>query len=381
MKPVEHYAAREQTYLKHFFLESYLERVAWVIGWSHPQFVYVDGFSGPWKSDNEKFEDTSFVIAMDKLRAVRDGLAEKGKRCDVSCLFIEKDPTAFAALNQHVGNVTDMNVRALCGEFEAVIPDILDFIGSSFSLVFIDPTGWKGFGLNRIRPILEHRPGEVLVNFMFDYINRFLEDPRPEIAQTFDELFGGPGWRNALQADRSEEAIVDLYKERMRAAGGFEHVTWTRILKPTSDRSYFYLHYGTRHRRGLEEFRKVEKLSVAEQERIRPAAKQLERVSRTGQPELFSADSAPTPSSYESERAEHLTQATGKLRLLLRTRSRVAFDEALTLMLETPLVWASDVQKILGDMRDAGEVEIAGLKHRERTLKGRFRTQHHLQDD
>jgi len=49
MKSVGYYRGREQTYLKHFFLERYLERVAYVIGYSQPQFVYVDGFSGPWK--------------------------------------------------------------------------------------------------------------------------------------------------------------------------------------------------------------------------------------------------------------------------------------------------------------------------------------------
>ena len=36
MKPVEYYRGREQTYLKHFFLERYLERVAYVIGYSAP---------------------------------------------------------------------------------------------------------------------------------------------------------------------------------------------------------------------------------------------------------------------------------------------------------------------------------------------------------
>lgn len=31
MKPPEFYRGREQTYIKHFFLEKYLERVAWNI--------------------------------------------------------------------------------------------------------------------------------------------------------------------------------------------------------------------------------------------------------------------------------------------------------------------------------------------------------------
>ncbi len=68
MKSPESYRGREQTYIKHFFLEKYLERVAWNIFSFRDEFVYVDGFSGPWKSEDETFEDTSFVIALKQLR-------------------------------------------------------------------------------------------------------------------------------------------------------------------------------------------------------------------------------------------------------------------------------------------------------------------------
>ena len=202
-------------------------------------------------------------------------------------------------------HVTDTQIETLNGEFEHSIPQVLKFVGKAFSLVFIDPTGSTGFGLKQITPILQHRPGEVLVNFMFDYINRFLDDPRPDIAASFAELFGGPGWETAVRsAVRREDAIVDLYKERMRAAGGFAHVTSTRILKPTHDRSYFYLVYGTRHFKGLVEFREVERKAVDEQERVRLAAKQENREARTGQTELFTPDDvAGIPTSFAVERA------------------------------------------------------------------------------
>lgn len=371
MKDIEYYRGREQTYLKHFFLERYLERVTYVIGNSYPEFAYVDGFSGPWRSKDEAFEDTSFIIAINTLRKVRDGLAKVGKKPRIRCLFIEKDPEAFRALQNAISSVSDLEVKALPGEFEQLIPKVLDFNGRSFSLVFIDPTGWTGFGLRKITPILRHRPGEVLVNFMFDHINRFLDDPRPEIAQSFDELLGGPGWDTALQAGKSrEDAIVELYRERMRMAGGFKHVTSTRILKPVSDRSYFYLVYGTRHPKGLIEFRNVEKKAVEEQERVRSTAKQAHDVERTGQEELFSAAALMTgPPSFEEERAAKLRMAESRFRVLLRGKQRLKYEEALGFLLESPLVWESDVQQIIKNMRSAGELEVAGLAPRERTVK------------
>ena len=370
MKEVEYYRGREQTYLKHFFLERYLERVAYVIGWHYPQFVYVDGFSGPWKSDDEAFEDTSFIVAINKLRQVQTNLRERGKSPNIRCLFIEKEQTAFQELKRATGTLSDITVEALQGEFEQRIPDILRFVGSSFSLVFIDPTGWTGFGLQRIAPILHHQPGEVLINFMFDHINRFLEDPRPEIIASFNELFGAPGWESAVQQNqRREDAVIQLYRERMRATGGFRHVTSTRILKPAADRSYFYLIYGTRHLKGLQEFRRVEKIAVDEQERVRSEAKQVHRVERSGQTELFTGNAFVNPSSFEQERALQRNKATAQLRRLLRSKKRVQYRDALGVLLENPLIWESVVQEIIAGMCTANEIEVQGLGLRERTVK------------
>jgi three-Cys-motif partner protein len=311
------------------------------------------------------------MIAIKKLRQVREGLAKVGRTPKIRCLFVEKDPGSYRALEAAVRQVTDIQIDTLNSEFEHSIPEVLKCAGNAFSLVFIDPTGWTGFGLKQITPILRHRPGEVLVNFMFDYINRFLDDPRPDIASSFDELFGGPGWETAVHAAvRREGAIVDLYRERMRNAGGFKHVTSTRILKPTQDRSYFYLVYGTGHFKGLVEFREVERKAVDEQERVRFAAKQESREARTGQTELFSADDvANIPASLEVERNVQRDLAVERLRALLRLQPEVPYEDVLATLLEVPLVWEADVRRIVLYLRDARELDVVGLNPPERTPK------------
>ena len=167
MKNAEYYAGREQTYIKHFFLERYLERVAYNIGSFADRFVYVDGFSGPWRSVDEAAEDTSFMIAITKLREVVDGLSKINIHPAIKCVFIEKDPSAYDALCRAVREVQDFPISTINGEFEELIPNILEEIGRDFSLTFIDPTGWTGFGLNKIEKLLRHKPGEVIVNVMF----------------------------------------------------------------------------------------------------------------------------------------------------------------------------------------------------------------------
>ncbi|MFP6746868.1 MAG: hypothetical protein VCD66_04630, partial [Alphaproteobacteria bacterium] len=123
-----HYEGREQTYVKHFFLENYLERVAFNIYSFQTGFVFVDGFSGPWKSRNEKYEDTSFKIAIDKLRTIRQGFLEaRQKKVDFRCMFIEKQRKPFLELKPAVDGIKDIEIRLVHGEFENHIADIKEF--------------------------------------------------------------------------------------------------------------------------------------------------------------------------------------------------------------------------------------------------------------
>ena len=221
MRSVDFYKGREQTYVKHLFLERYLQQVAYHILSFKNAFVYVDGFSGPWRSQDENFSDTSFFIAVETLREVREGVKKRSsKRVLVRCAFVEKAPQAFADLERFVATVNDIPVEAIPGEFEKAIPRLVKLIGRSFSLVFIDPTGWTGFGMRVIRPLLQLR-GEVLINFMFNDVNRFLEEPSRAKAASYNALYGGPEWFDEfrdLTRERwsREDAVLEVYKRRVQ---------------------------------------------------------------------------------------------------------------------------------------------------------------------
>lgn len=378
MKPAESYSGREQTYLKHFFLEKYLERVAYKVGSFAKEFVYVDGFSGPWQTSDPGFEDSSFMIAIKKLREVRDGLRAINRTPKIRCIFVEPDPAAYPLLVNATSAVTDIDIKTINSEFETAIPEVLQIIGSAFSLVFIDPTGWTGFGLNQISPILRHQPGEVLVNFMFDHINRFLDTPSPEMS--FDDLFGGPGWKDVVkQSPDREDAIIAFYTERLKANGGFDYATSTRVKKPLADRSYFYLVYGTRHDQGIVEFRSVEKKEISEQERVRLNAQELDRFLKTGQTNLFSSPGFERPdigvASFETERQENLNKAKQRLLELLNQKVDVSFGDARVHLLELPLVWEPDVKRLVAE-----HAEILGLTGKQRVPKAenRIRLKRHV---
>lgn len=158
MKPIEYYKDREQTYLKHFFLERYLEIVAYHIGFSQSEFIYVDCFSGPWRAADEELGDTSIRIALNRLNSVRSGLFLRGKHPTIRAIFVEKSKTAFMTLQQVLQEHSEkIKTTALQGTFEENIGRILEQAGPKFTFFFVDPTGWTGFAMDNLRPFFSVR--------------------------------------------------------------------------------------------------------------------------------------------------------------------------------------------------------------------------------
>lgn len=92
------YAGREQSYVKHVFLESYLEALVHKTASTYPHIVHVDGFAGPWQSANERFEDTSFGIALNSLRQAKESWKQMGRDVRMSAHLVERDAIAYARL-------------------------------------------------------------------------------------------------------------------------------------------------------------------------------------------------------------------------------------------------------------------------------------------
>jgi len=368
MKPIEYYKDREQTYLKHFFLERYLETVAYHIGFSNPEFVYVDCFSGPWRAADEELGDTSIRIALEKLNAVRGGLAQRQRFPVIRAIFVERVPTAFAqleqTLEQHRGEI---KTTALLGTFEANIGRIVNEVGTKFAFFFVDPTGWTGFAMDSIGPILRHARGEVMINFMYDFVNRFLTHPSESNEKSLDLCFGTPNWRSVLQAPDRETALVGLYVEQVRTAGNFVYATYSRVLKPQHDRTYFYLVYATRNWKGIEKFRDVEKAVVTEQQKVRDRAQREHREKKSGQFEMAFALEAPSR-RLEDEREQQLRKADTAIAALLKD-GPMLYEAVLPRVLELPLVWSSDLNEVLMRGYKSGRFLIEGLGPRERTPK------------
>jgi three-Cys-motif partner protein len=374
MPSSELYDGREQTQVKHFILRQYLQRLAYKKGYYGRYLNYVDCFAGPWQNVSEQLDDTSPMIAINELRAVRDSLRTQNPNLEIRCLFIEKNEESCIRLREQLRHIRDVHTEVLEGEFESKIGEICHFAPKhhkSFTFFFIDPTGWTGYSLDLIRPLLIQPNSEILINFMTKDIIRFINHDRPSDIHSFDQLFGisdyRERWRHKSGLDR-EEAIVQTYGDLIKEAGRFEFVASTIVLHPEKDRTHFHLIYATRNIAGLQEFRnEAERAARKTQREVRFRANIRKDELRTGQMNLFTS---PVGSSYleKLEERYHL-RAKDRINERLRSQTRVLFDDLEAEILQFPMTSTKEIQDWLNQLRVQGIVRFEGLAPREKTLK------------
>lgn len=371
------YTGREQTLVKHIILKNYLERFAIIVGSHWDTLTYVDCFSGPWKVKSEKFEDSSFAIALEQLRKARDIHKKRtGKTLKLRCFFLEKTPSAYAKLKQFADQQDDVIIETKNKKLENAIQDILRFVQeggpTSFHFLFIDPTGWSGFEMETIAPLLRLNTGEVLINFMTEYIRRFIEWPQRQNQESFIKLFGSSQFKDILKGldekDR-EDAIVTAYSECVKRVGEFKHTSSAIVLHPKKNRTHFHLIYATRDLRGIQVFKEAEKKAMPVMEKTRDEAKKRERVEGTGQTELvlFSSAATQDPSAYfRSLRERYVSRARATVLGLVQAKKQVTYDETWSSAMTFPLTWESDLKDWIHGWEQDGQLEIMGMKERQR---------------
>lgn len=99
------YTDREQAYVKHVLLDSYLERLVHKVASRYDHVAYVDGFAGPWQSANERFEDTSFGIALNALRSAKATWKQHGRDVRMSAFLVEKTKRLTAGWRKSPRNI------------------------------------------------------------------------------------------------------------------------------------------------------------------------------------------------------------------------------------------------------------------------------------
>lgn len=365
----QNYPQREQTWVKHFVLRKYLAAFGHIIGFSYPSITYVDGFSGPWNIQTDDMSDTSFSIAINELRKAQQYHATRGKKLGLRCVFLEEDRTRYSELKSFANRQTDIEILTHNASFEKAIPEINNFISSekdTFPFIFIDPTGWTGFSLHDIAPLLRQEPCEVLINFMLEFIRRFIEADFSR--ESFTRLFGSNdfdvGLRKLQGLDR-DDAIAERYCRSLRETCDFKYVQRAIVLHPNKDKTHFLLIYGTRHQKGVQKFKEVEKTAMSVQETSRANVE----IKRDQQKSFLNPDDMPESVYYISLRARYIKLAKESVWQIISNSHSTLYDQLWETALTYPLVWENDLREWLEEWRKNGSIRFEGVKPRERTLK------------
>jgi three-Cys-motif partner protein len=354
MVSVHDYVGREQSYIKHVLLDSYLEVLAHKTASTYRHIVYVDGFAGPWQSANERFEDTSFGIALNAIRRAKESWRQKHRDVRMSAFLV--DPSNYQQLARIPQRYPDVEVRTYNDDFMVVLPEILQNIPSdAFTFFLVDPKGWK-IRLLALEALLARPKSEVVFNFMFNFINRAASIKDVAVVSGLNELIPFGDWRSKLEsAEQSGDSTPELRKailiegfsQSLRELGNYNYVAETTILRPLEDRPLYCLFYATRHPKGIEVFRRCQVDALREQSKTRAATKAKHTAMSTGQAELFESLHDMGPDNLNSFLQTQRIEAEKTLLELAPERPHfLVYERLWTQVLARLVVTLPDVNKI-----------------------------------
>ena len=344
------YLGREQTFVKHHLLKDYLAALANIVGQEYSSVTYVDCFSGPWKAASQKYQDTSFGIAIEELKKARNQLRTQFNRnVSMRCFFIEKNERAYHELNEflQIAREPGVELEAKNGRFEDLVPEIIEFVNQSpgtFPFFFIDPKGWRAISIGVIKSLLMTHPGEVLINLMTSHLHRFVK------TQNQSELFGSAEYverLRGLSGQDLDDEIVAIYSEKLRTVGCYEYVCAAVILRSNIDVPHYRLIYGTRHQLGLTKFKEAEKRAMNLMEPARSQAKLRKLEREQVNPRCLAAMRHLAPSSMLSCATDMLLAQDQRYSKFFPRRNAFRMTRC-GRTLANPLVFESDLKGWLG---------------------------------
>jgi len=365
------YAGREHAYIKHYLLAEYLSRWGYKIGSKWDPLVFIDGFAGPWGSKDEEFTDASFGIAIRALKEAVTGLSTINRTVRGVCIFVEKQPHAFAKLDAFAKRKSTDEVRALAlkGRFVDKIKEIDKYIRAAgpapFKLVFLDQKGWAAAPMTELKKFVGSRSCELLFNVMTSFLTRFVD--REALAESYDSFFGRPGVIDRIRAlpkgtEEREEAAVDEYCQSLRGICGFQYVSQAIIMDASKERIRYFFVFATNSLHGIQVFKDAEAKASEAQDEVRYEAK-LKKQAQFGLP--FD-DSVPKSSKALDLQQKYIHRARERIvQAILRHRGpTMPYDAVYSEAMVFPLVTESDINDILQSLSPNVRLELAGPRRK-----------------
>ena len=118
------------------------------------------------------------------------------------------------------------------------------------TFAFIDPFGYSNFPMTTIARFMSNKRCEVLITFMYDFVNRFSDIQKSAI----NELYGDSDWQNETIPTESEarkDFLLGYYESKLRTIAKVKHIRSFEMVRKDGHTEY-YLVFGTNHPKGMD---------------------------------------------------------------------------------------------------------------------------------
>lgn len=212
------------TKAKHIILKRYLD--AWFPILANARkggLLYIDGFCGP--GSYKDGEDGSPLIALKSAVQQQTWLNER-----VLFWFLDGRLDRVEHLRKKIAEISlpaNFEVISDHGEFDKKLPEVLrqfdDSRCATFpTFAFVDPFGFKGIPFSLIADLLKRPQCEVLINFMVEPINRWIEHPNEAVVDHIRDAFGTDDCvKVARESSDPFIDLRDLYTEQLMTVAKF----------------------------------------------------------------------------------------------------------------------------------------------------------------
>jgi len=251
------------TQAKHAILENYLKAWLPIMSRVAGRILYIDGFSGPGQYLDNNGEPT---IVGSPIIAINAALQHKlPLNSEIIFIFIEQRSDRCEHLRNLLKSKSlpnNFKYEVIESKFDETLSRIFDQLEEQKkklapTFAFIDPFGYSDTPLSVIKRLMENPMCEVLINFMYHGINRFLDDPTK--AKHFNILFGTEEWRKLAQIKDAKERkleILNLYQRQLVTEAKIKFVRFFEMVNKFNQTEYF-LFFGTNNKKGLKEMKRA----------------------------------------------------------------------------------------------------------------------------
>ena len=288
---------KEKESIRRELLRAYLEPLFMIIGQKAARVCYVDCSEGPWRTEGQDPESTPVAISLGIIEKCHNALSDQFRRqVQFRALFIERDTESFDGLEKFLKSQVLSGVDGSClkGDFCDLQKKILSWCGErDFCFYFIDAAQWRHIAVQNLGALMARPSSEFLMNLLFD-------PTRTSQGQTSLEehmravLASAPGVPGDAELE-GDRLLTSLYRRELKASapiigGAIPRCANMRVLPGGKSRTVSELVYLTWDPLGVVAFMEASERLENEQKKMRALAVQSEKVKRSRQLELFSAD-------------------------------------------------------------------------------------------